>query len=213
MGYTIVVAYLKGGTGKSTMALLLAFALTHLGFRVRVLDGDPSSQTAYDVARRVRAGGDQVPFEVDRHPFPDDIDERIQECRDEGVDFIIVDAGGDSETFVRKAVTKANLVVCPVLPEPWSVIRLSGTLEPVQQSAPDCPLIVVFNRVNGKRVASRDWRSQLEAEEVPVADTELRDRTCYQRITPLPKPRELEEPLELVAELEVVEAAKAGVAA
>lgn len=60
-----VINILKGGTRKSTTAMLLAFALARTGREdVLVVDADHGTQGVTDWASHVHAAGDELSFHV-----------------------------------------------------------------------------------------------------------------------------------------------------
>jgi chromosome partitioning protein len=114
----ISVGALKGGTGKTRLALLIALFLSVvLGRRVVVFDADSASQTASKWPDKARARGYGWPFEVIRHPF-DTLNTEIDKVVARGdVDDIIVDVGGGNIAAFLAALTRSNMLIVPLCPD------------------------------------------------------------------------------------------------
>ena len=90
--YVITFANPKGGSGKTTSAMLLAEQIAISGGRVAVLDLDPNANIlAWAQARR--AQGREVPFAVHARPQAEETVELIDSIGGEA-DYLIVDRRG-----------------------------------------------------------------------------------------------------------------------
>ncbi|MEM7022509.1 MAG: ParA family protein [Pseudomonadota bacterium] len=114
MGQILVSGNLKGGTGKTTIAVNLACALNSRGHRVSLIDVDPQG-TAVDWARR---GALQIHTEaappgglIGRQSWL----RRATELRD-STDLVVLDMPPSSSATLAAAFMVADLIVVPVTP-------------------------------------------------------------------------------------------------
>ena len=105
----------KGGCGKTTLAIMLGFALNRAGFRVLLVDADPQGSTA-GWARAVRSSAPFPMPVVDLTAAGTELGAQLAE-QQEKYDVIIVDcpAAATSEQG-RFACRAADLVIVPIPP-------------------------------------------------------------------------------------------------
>lgn len=179
----IVVGMLKGGSGKTTTSMFTALTYAQRGRSVLVLDGDQTSQSAYDWSRLAAEAGDPLPFTVDRYPF-EDIAAHIQKSRSDH-DVIVVDAGGGSATYLEEAVTAADLLIIPTAPAAADTRRLAATLASATRGADrntqpgGVSAVMVMVRADHRTGQPAAWRQQLEADGHVLATTTIRDLVLY----------------------------------
>lgn len=179
----IVIGMLKGGSGKTTSAMFIALTYALRGYRVLVLDGDQTSQSAYDWSRVAEAGDEPLPFKVERYPFPD-IAEHARQCRAD-YDVIVIDAGGSSATYLEDAVAEADLLFIPTAPAAADTRRLNATITSATRGAdrnqnPDgVSAVVMLVRADQRTAQPREWRAQLEADGHNLVQTDIRDLVLY----------------------------------
>jgi chromosome partitioning protein len=133
-GLVLVVGMLKGGVGKTTSAMFSALHYAEQGKDVTVLDGDQTSQSAYDWGRLAKAAGDPLPYEVVRFPFADDIAAEARRLR-EANHVVIIDAGGGSAQYLEEACTEADVLLMPMAPTGADARRLAATLQSAERAA------------------------------------------------------------------------------
>jgi chromosome partitioning protein len=179
-----VIGLLKGGTGKTTSAMMIALHYALEGRRVIVLDGDQTSQSAYDWYKLANKRDEQLPFEVERFPFQDEIAEHIGELRDTH-DVIIVDAGGGNSTYFEEAVSAADVLLMPLAPTEAEARRLPATLKSAAHAAErntrGVLVLVTLVKARDNTNEPKEWREQLQADQFPVTDTYVPMRVLYSR--------------------------------
>lgn len=179
----IVVGMLKGGAGKTTTAMFTALAYARRGLRVTVLDGDQTSQSAYDWSRLAANAGEPLPYHVERYPF-EDIADHLRRLRGE-YDVVIVDAGGGSATYLEEAVSAADLLLIPLAPTGADARRVEATLASATRGADrntnedGVSAVVILVRADRRTGQPVAWRQQLEADDHNVAKTEIGDYVLY----------------------------------
>jgi len=151
MGQIIVVGNLKGGTGKTTIAVNLACALAERGSTVVLLDVDPqASASAWG-----RAGG--LPIRIEAAPPSEGTAggrwlARAAELAT-GVDVLVVDLPPVIVPAIASAMMIADLVLVPITPSAIDVAPTERVLRMIRitrESRPDHkPLaMLVPNRVD-----------------------------------------------------------------
>lgn len=131
------VGALKGGTGKSRIAMLIAlFLALVLGRRVVFFDADSASQTGSKwPGKAAQRGYTRWPFEVIRYPF-DDLDAKVDEVIARGnVDDIVIDVGGGNVTCFMAAVRRCHTILVPLCPDEGDTDQAPPTREAVLMAA------------------------------------------------------------------------------
>jgi cellulose biosynthesis protein BcsQ len=209
-----VIGTLKGGVGKTRLAMMTGLYLASRGKRVQVIDGDTVSQTAYDWqkdAKRAwedagRPAGSEWPIVVVRHPFAD-IDEYIDSVVGD-VDHVIADIGGGNPTVFEAALTRAHRLLVPVGADPSETRKLPATWKSAGNAAAGSTVggfaaYVVLSRTDHNTSLPKEAREQL-ADTYPLCDTELVKRVAYQRAYGQ-VPRDFLDVPELLAEVGLIE--------
>lgn len=168
-------AMLKGGTRKSTSAMLTAWSLAEGGDEVLLIDADAGTQGVTDWTTRVYATGAEPPFHVAQWthrlgllvPFV-----REQAART-GATRVLIDIGGEAPEVLAQAARIATRVVTPVGPEQGELGRLQPTRQVIAEAG-GAPMSVLLTRVPvaGRGIA-RQVRETLEADRYHVLRTEV----------------------------------------
>jgi chromosome partitioning protein len=168
---TLVLLGMKGGTGKSTVAIHLAVAAAETGRRVMLLDTDPQATSmawarqreaaepkvtaarAYEAAKRLPTNGN---------------------C-----DLVVIDTAPRAETDISRLAALASLIVIPLhctMPD-----ILASEVAFRMAKAAKRPFVVVFNAVNPRGLEVAEVREALTAEGHTVAPAILAHRTSFAR--------------------------------
>ncbi|MEU6170189.1 hypothetical protein [Streptomyces tanashiensis] len=179
-----VVGTLKGGVGKTRLAMMAALylAVVHKK-KVHVVDGDSVSQTAWKWQRQARrTPGLHWPIEVSSHPV-DSIDEHIEDLEADN-DFVIADIGGGNPAVFHSGLRRASRLLVPVGADPSETENLPQTWEAAKTAAKTAvrgfEAYVVLSRTDHNTSLPREARDEL-AGHYPLCDTELIKRVAYQR--------------------------------
>ena len=163
----IAVANEKGGVGKSTVALHLAVALAHAGYRVLAVDLDRRQQTIgrfcaarEATARRYGASLPQLRHVVPQQPSGAMLHQEIARV-DADCDYVVIDAPGHDCPIARRAVAMADCLVTPVSAS-FADIELLGRFNPYNMaySGPGC-FAEMVEGLRAERLAAglpaQDW--------------------------------------------------------
>lgn len=142
MANIISVIQTKGGTGKTTTAMMVSFALSSLGDRVLVLDAD-KQRSAADWAEEA---DDDLGFEVLAVPTDRTLETAIRRFGNQDYDFILIDTPPGSSSIVETASGAADLVLIPTGVSPLDMKRTQATLDFFDGT--DTPVAVVLVNVD-----------------------------------------------------------------
>ena len=156
MAMTIALATTKGGSGKSTLTVLLAGEFAKLGLSVLVLDTDPQ-QTVSKWLKRC-AAKDAMPAGVQVVAVKSD-DELVEWLGREDADITLIDVQGAANQTLPIAAANCDLVVVPCIPSAFDaaeILKMPKLLEGLAgRGRPATPYRVVLNSVDGIEAKSR----------------------------------------------------------
>lgn len=177
MAHVISVATLKGGVGKTTIAMNLGTCFHQMRLRVLLVDANPEQNSLSQWAAYAEQNGHDVPAVVG-------IDgKRLRkelEKLGRGFDVVIVDsapAGVDA----RAAMVCADLVIMPVTPgaqEVWTLDKTIAVLEEAQALRPEIKARLLFNNAERTQLSTKAHQS-LESVGVPLLSAVLRHRVTF----------------------------------
>ncbi len=171
----LAVANLKGGCGKSTLALNLAAGLTRRA-STALLDADPQGTLVHWVNYEDTAGMPHV------MAVEGDVAAAMRQAS-ESYRYVVIDcppALGSGRT--ESVLAHADMVLIPVLPSPpdlWSSARMVEAVHEARRKNPELRAYLVRNQVEAKSALSRAMRQALKACELPVLESALGRRAAY----------------------------------
>lgn len=174
-GTRFAVANLKGGCGKSTLAVNLAAGLMARGDTV-LLDADPQGTLVHWVNYEEIAG---MPHVV---AIDSDLTETMRQANDTH-QFVVVDCPptlGNGHT--EAVLEQVDVVLIPVLPSPpdlWGSVRMEEAVKEARQVNPGLRAYFVRNQVEPRSALSRAMRQALKSRELPVLESALGRRAAY----------------------------------
>lgn len=145
-GKIITVGAIKGGVGKTTLALNIAIARALAGRDVWLIDADRQDTASTALAIRGEAG--REPAIATAH-YPDGSQLRTQLRHQRGkFEDIIIDAGGRDSTALRAALVLSDLVLVPFQPrslDVWAVADIAALIEEARALNPELQALAVLN--------------------------------------------------------------------
>lgn len=175
----IVMASPKGGTGKTTCAVLLAAGFARMGASVTVLDCDPSRALTIwadnGLPANVRHGG---------HPGPEEIVTAIRDADGDGC-IVIVDLEGVASRTVSRAISQADLVMVPMQASALDATVGSGAIALIREEEKmlgrRIKHAVVLTRTSAamKSRVQRDLEQQLADSGIDRIEPSLVQRAAY----------------------------------
>ena len=159
----ITIACSKGGSTKTTTAILLATAMAEAGLSVEVWDADPQGD-ATDWSDTAKENGEPLPFPVVlanrrtvKRPVP------------HGVDYVLIDTNPHTPDVVQAAIDAADFVIVPVIPSPRDMGRVWITLETVTHR----PHLALLCRADRRETTPQETLDALDAHGAPRFQAEI----------------------------------------
>ena len=178
---TIVFASSKGGAGKTTAAMSLAFVSSHHGTPTTIIDADPNQPIANWGTRNP----DEIPANLKIvTALRDDVMEAIDGSK---TVLTIVDLEGSKNTDVSVGIGRADLVIIPFsgsrldADEATAVIRVLKRQEAAFRRSIPFRLLLTRQSAIKDRV-QRDIVAQFQAANIPMLTTGLRERAAFKAI-------------------------------
>ena len=178
----VVVAHIKGGTGKTTTAIQLALyrQISEPNRKIWLVDAD-EQQSALDTAT-IRSQLLLEPL-LACSSFPSGKNLAAQLNAQAGNwDDIVIDCGGRDSDALRIALMACDKLIVPVLPRAydiWSLSRLDAVIESAKNLGAEFETLAFFNRMD-KTAESREAVTMIEElEHFKLLKTSLSDRMAY----------------------------------
>ncbi|WP_324086086.1 ParA family protein [Marinobacter sp.] len=184
--YVITFANPKGGSGKTTSAILLAEQIALSGGRVSVLDLDPNANILAWAESRKTEGRD-VPFSVHARPQAEDTVELIDQLADEA-DYLIIDLEGSKDQVVTFALSRTDLCVIPLDGSPMEARQAAAAVRLVQTTSnmirSPIEYALLFTRTNAafQTTDERDVRQEMDINNIPTLPVRIAKRAPFTRI-------------------------------
>lgn len=168
----LTVGYLKGGTGKSTTAVMLAMALARYSDeKVLLVDADGVNATSFEWSE---LAADDWPSNINVVYWPSiNLAKRVRESGHTG--HIIIDTGPSDAGVLRQALAVTDYFVTPVAATPAEAARVRPTLEAAAEVGVtrDIDLSILFTRTKPGTLSLRASREALEGLELNVLPTDV----------------------------------------
>ena len=176
----ISLANPKGGSGKTTTALILATQLAENGASVTIVDADPEQW----ISQWASLPGLPESISVRNGATEDSIVDQIEAASQEA-QFVIVDLEGTASLMVASAVGMSDLVLIPMQGSSMDARGGAKTLRLIRNQAKmarrDIPHSVILTRTNAamRSRALKNVQDQLRANGINVLKTSLVERAAY----------------------------------
>lgn len=180
----ISITNLKGGVGKTTIAVNLASAFTQRGKSVCIIDTDLKQHSALEWAGC--RGEDKAVIQVFAVE-PNQVNSKMLKSWEEKFDIVIIDGTPQLSELATRTILASDIILIPILPSIFDFrafeifFQLLTELKETKQSngLGNVEAYIVMNRVNEKTNVSKEIFEGLQAYNVPLLDTKLSSRTAY----------------------------------
>jgi chromosome partitioning protein len=161
----LVTGGIKGGTGKTTLAVNLAVMRSRDGRDVLLVDADDQQSASEFVTIRSEEMEDPgfTCIRLDGKAVRDQVQRLMNKYDD-----IIIDTGGRDTNSQRAALTIANLLLVPFGPRSldlWTLDRVEELVENAQAINPDLEAYAFINRADHQGSYNEETREVLEDSE------------------------------------------------
>lgn len=177
MAVIICSANLKGGVGKTTIALNLGAQFHREGFKVMVVDLDPQATASAWSALASELEHDGPPvIAMKGRSLRRDL-ERVTK----GMDVVLLDCPPRLGPETRAAMVVSDLILVPLIPGPESVWALDETAELIEEARalrPEIKSAIVFNRSDWSKL-SAGTREALEASDIVLLQSKVGARVAF----------------------------------
>lgn len=176
----LVAGGIKGGTGKTTLAVNLAVIRFHLDQDVLLVDADDQGNAAEFTKLRAEEMDDAgyTCVRLDGKEVRDQV-RRLEDKYDD----IVIDTGGRDTTSQRAALTIADTLVAPFGPrslDVWTLERVEELVSDAQAVNPELDAYSFINRADHQGSYNEETREVLtESECVDFLDAPLGDRKAF----------------------------------
>jgi chromosome partitioning protein len=170
---TISIIGQKGGTGKTTVTLVLAVEAMQLGQTVVVIDLDPqTTATNWFDRRESNDALTVISCQVARLKFV------LEAAKKEKVDLIIIDTPAKSSEASIEAARLAELVLIPMRPQIYDLETLQA-IKDILCLTGESPAFVVINAAPIQGNRHSEAKTAAESLGFNVCDTVLYSRAAY----------------------------------
>jgi len=164
---TVAVIGQKGGSGKTSAARMLAVELADRGKRVAAIDTDIRQRTFLEWSQARELNELEPVVAVELIDIETEPDLRLAEFRDDGVEWVVIDAPGWID---RSLIEIARMADAVVVPTACSEDELRPTMrlyhELIEEGVRSSRVLILLNRV-GTDAEARRARAKLAEGEIP----------------------------------------------
>lgn len=183
------VANPKGGSGKTTVAIILAGEFAKHGYSAAIVDADPQGSSYQWHASSVARGLSPQGVDLVRAPDEAALAQAVERLA--GYDVVVIDTPGYYGEVLVQSALRADLVVLPCKVHTFDASQVVRTIRNLEQHAAAAQLPmsqhrVLFNEYDSLDRNTRPLRevvAYLDSEHVPVCATALYRRVTFRTMT------------------------------
>lgn len=182
----ITVGHAKGGVGKSTLTYNLAVSFQQEGYKVQIIEADPSIRTCSRWSNAREEYTDKDPVITVRKDGV--LGATLREA-DSQYDMVLVDTAGKDSKELRSAMTVTDVLIIPTSPEQADVEATYDFFElvdMVKEINENLQVVTVINKApthafNKDIDEAKEFFSQIPSPNMKVADAVIHRRSAFHR--------------------------------
>lgn len=171
----LTIANSKGGSGKSTIAFMLATQATLKGTKTICIDADPQATLADALSFN-------EPVKCLTAFTPSELETKARIASD-AADLVIIDVQGRDSALLRASLLIADVALVPIRPTPVDAWAAMSTANVIQEALQHNPKLKAFAVLNA--IMSRIKENDVVAESIPkplqLISTTIKQRAAYAR--------------------------------
>ncbi len=174
----IAVTNLKGGVGKTTIAINLAVCLSQRGYKVCIVDTDSEQRSSVKWSGQRDEKMDAVPV----FAVGDKLNKEV-EALDKDYEFVIIDGTPQLSERANRTILASDLILIPLTPSGFDFWSFESFMERYEQAKglkEKIHAYVLLNKFSELRNIGKEVKEALTQFEIPVLQSTLAERVAYQ---------------------------------
>lgn len=176
----IGVTNLKGGVGKTTISQNLAVCLSHMGYKVAIIDTDRNQNSLSWVGCRDESLNDIFVVGGTNHQA---LKKQIAQIH-KNYDFVVIDGTPSLSEMTTKIILFSDLLIIPLLPSAYDVRSVQQFIERydnAKEFREEIPARFLINQFQGYN-AQKTVLEVLEEFEISILKSRIRERVAYTEV-------------------------------
>jgi chromosome partitioning protein len=177
----IAVTNLKGGVGKTTIALNLGVTLAHRDYKVCVVDTDTEQRSAIKWSGQRDESLRSVPVFAVGEKLNKEV-----EALNKDYDFVIIDGTPQLSERANRTILASDVIIIPISTSGfdfWSFEHFVERYNQAKAFKENVQAFVLLNKFSETKNISKEIREALSEFEIPVLKTTMGERVAYQETT------------------------------